>query len=126
MAPELSREAAVTGTTTQRPYEHGSYVGRVDLTHIHSANPLCPFLRTECSPFSAYGWVFAGVRFIRAGHSDCRPKDGEGDRKESEDKHCSTRIMRVKTPSKFIGLMKVLLLTDRRCGRQTRDYQNQQ
>ena len=89
MAPELGHGAGVTGTTTQRPHEHGKYVGRMGPTHVDSANPFCLFPSTECSPFSAYGWFFAGTRFIRARHSACRPKDGEGDRKESEDKHCS-------------------------------------
>jgi hypothetical protein len=116
MVSELGHGAGVTSTTTRRPHKHGSYVGRVDPTHIHRANPVCPFLSIECSPFFAYGWLFAGGRFIRAGYGDGRPKDGEGDRKESENKHCSTGDVRVKTPSEFIGLVNMLVLTDRRCG----------
>jgi len=89
MAPGLGHEAGVTGTTARRPHEQDNHVGRVGPTHVDSANPLCLFLSTERSPFSAYGRFFAGGRFIRARYSAYRPKDCEGDRKESEDKHCS-------------------------------------
>lgn len=89
MAPEQGHEAGVTGTTPRRRHEHGSYVGREGPTHINSANPFCLLVSSECSPFSPYGRFFAGVWFIGARHSACRPKDGKGDKKKSEDKHCS-------------------------------------
>ena len=87
MAPNLGHGAGVTGTATRRPHKNGNYVVKVGSTHVDSANPLCLFLSTECSPFFAYSWLNAGGRFTSARHGDRRPENGQGDRKESEDEH---------------------------------------
>lgn len=89
MALEQGHGAGVTGTTPRRRHEHGNHVGREEPTHIDSADPFCLFISSECSPFPTYGWFFAGAWSIRARHSVCRPKDGKGDKKKSEEKHRS-------------------------------------
>ncbi len=86
MVTNRGHEAGVKGTEAPRQHEYNIYL-RVGPTHVDGANPFSFLLGTECSPFSAYGRLRAGVRFTSARHGDRRPKDGQGDRKESEDEH---------------------------------------
>jgi len=87
MVTNRGYEAGVKGTEGPGQHEYNVYLRRVSPTHVDGANPFSFLLRTECSPFSAYGRLRAGVRFTSARHGDRRPKDGQGDGKESEDEH---------------------------------------
>ena len=69
--------------------EHDNSVKGVSDTHVDSANPLCFFMGTECSPFSANGRLFAGELFVRARSADCGAKEGQSDGKEPKDEHSS-------------------------------------
>ena len=56
-------------------------------THFDSTNPFRFLEGTEFSPFFAYGRLVAGALLNRARHSSYRPKGGQSDGKESQDKH---------------------------------------
>jgi|SRR6267142_1130850 len=89
MGPKLGRAAGVTGTTIRIEgwHEHDVYLKRVADTHVDSANPLRFFLGTECSPFSANGWLFAGALLVGAKGAECGAKEDQNDRKEPQEEH---------------------------------------
>jgi hypothetical protein len=68
-------------------HEHDTYLKGVADTHVDSANPFRPFMRTERSPFSANGWLFAGAPLVRAKDAECGAKEGNEDRKEPQEEH---------------------------------------
>jgi hypothetical protein len=68
-------------------YEPDIYLKVVADTHVDGADPLRFLLGTECSPFSANGWVFAGALFFRGKYDDCREKENKSDGKEPQEEH---------------------------------------
>lgn len=88
LATSWGHEACVKGTEEPKQHEYKIYLRRVGPPHVDGANPFSFLLCAECSPFSAYSRLRAGLRITGARRGDHRPKDDQGDRKESEDEHC--------------------------------------
>jgi hypothetical protein len=81
--------------------------GLVD-THVDGADPLRLLMGTECSPFSANGWVFARALFFRGKSADCREKEKKSDGKEPQEEHTvagergAQMRAKTRTPTRFI------------------------
>jgi hypothetical protein len=93
MGPKLGHEGGETDTVAGRLHKHDKYARGVAHTYVDGANPFCFFIGAECSPFPAYSWLVARVRFTRrARHPNGGPKDGQGNGKEFQDEHTSSWV----------------------------------
>jgi hypothetical protein len=63
-------------------------------TNVDSANPFRLLLGFECSPFSPYRWLCTGTLLVRTRHSQCRPKEGQKNRKEVVEGHVWARYFK--------------------------------